>query len=97
MEYKFNKIDTDIRLKIQKETSDKKVHYSKKTNKSNDMVEERKNSSKNFSEDKNKKNYLKRYVTIDGIKYGEEIDIQAEKFEKLNEENSIGRTIDMRK
>lgn len=97
MEYKFNKIDTDIRLKIQKETSEEKVHYSKKTNKSNDMIEERKNSSKNFSEDKNKKNYLKRYVTIDGIKYGEEIDIQAEKFEELNEENSIGRTIDMRK
>lgn len=95
MEYKLNKIDTDLRMKIQEETSKNKVHYSKKSNEVKDTVEERKNSFENFSE--NRKNHHKKYFTIEGIKHGEEIGVEAEKIEKMNEYNSKGRTIDIRK
>lgn len=97
MEFKLNKIDTDLRLKLQEENSDEKIHYSKGTNKTKDTVEERKNSSGNFSHDKNQKNKHKKYITVDGVKYGHEVNVEAEKIEELNEYNSKGRTLDMRK
>lgn len=96
MEYKLNKIDTDLRVKIQQETSNDKIHYSKKVNQTKDMIEERKNSSNNFFENNNKRNQKKKII-IDGIKYGEEINVKVEKLEELSEDNSKGRTLDMRK
>ena len=97
MEFKLNKIDTDLRLKVQEQTSKDKIHYSKKINETKDAVEERKRSSKNFSDDKNKRNKQKKYFTVEGIKYGDEVKVEVEKLEELNEYNSKGRTLDMRK
>lgn len=95
MEIKITKIDNDLRNMIEEENSQDKIHNSKKSNDIKDVVEEKKNSSKNTS-DKNKGD-SKRFFTVNGIKYGEEVKVEVEKLEEINEYNSKGRTLDVRK
>ncbi|EKQ51140.1 MULTISPECIES: hypothetical protein [unclassified Clostridium] len=100
MEFKLNKIDTDIRRKMQETIKDDKVHSTKKISENKDVVEEKK------FEDRNKKNKdknddtenSKKYVIVEGIKHGEHsIEIEAEKLEKISEINSKGRILDAKK
>jgi hypothetical protein len=100
MEFKFNKIDTDIRRKIQEDIKEDKVHFSKKTSNNKDAIQE-----KEF-EEKNKKKHNKdesiemhkKYITVDGIKLkGHSIKIGVEKIENVNEMNSKGIILDTKK
>lgn len=93
MEFKLNKIDTDIRRKIDEQTKSDKVHSGKKINVNKDLNERHsKNNSKNEMENK------RRYFTIDGVKYSKnEIQIEAEKNESIDIQNSMGRILDTKK
>lgn len=94
MEFKVNKIDTDIRKKIKEETKEDKVHSGKSINIKKDIKDEKHEQVKNFDEEEHKK----RYVTIDGVKYNnKDIDINVEKEEQINEGNSKGRILDITK
>ncbi|MVX62358.1 hypothetical protein GKZ28_01410 [Clostridium chromiireducens] len=94
MEFKLNKIDTDIRKKLQEEIKDDKVHSGKGINIKKDIKDEKNENAENINEEKHEK----RYITIDGIKYSNKnIDIQAEKLEKINKDNAKGRILDTTK
>lgn len=94
MEFKLNKIDTDIRKKMQEETKDDKVHSSESISVKKDIKDERQQQMKSLYEEEHEK----RYITIDGTKYNNKnIDINAEKVEEINGENSKGRILDTTK
>lgn len=94
MEFKLNKIDTDIRKKMQEEIKEDKVHSGKGISIKKDIKDER---YRDVAESTDKE-FEKRYITIDGIKDNHRnIDIKVEKVEKINESNSKGRILDTTK
>lgn len=94
MEFKLNKIDTDIRKKMQEEIKEDKVHSGKSISIKKDIKDER---DRDVAESTDKE-FEKRYITIDGIKDNHRnIDIKVEKVEKINESNSKGRILDTTK
>lgn len=94
MEFKLNKIDTDIRKKMQEETKEDKVHSGKSISVKKDIKDERHEEAKSFDENERKK----RYITIDGVRYSNKnISINVEKLEEINDENSKGRILDKKK
>ncbi|MFW2487074.1 hypothetical protein D2A34_02140 [Clostridium chromiireducens] len=94
MEFKLNKIDTDIRKKMQEEIKEDKVHSGKSINVKKDIKDEKKEEFKKDTEEENER----RYITIDGILCGgNNISIKAEKFEEITNENSKGRILDKKK
>lgn len=94
MDFRLNKIDTDIRKKMQEETKEDKVHSGKSISVKKDIKDERHEEV----HDSNKEEIKKRYITIDGVKDNHKnIDIKAEKVEKINESNSKGRILDTTK
>lgn len=97
MEFKLNKIDTDIRKKMQEETKEDKVHSGKAINVNKDL-KEGKYQHTNEKQIPAKDEVKKRYITIDVVKNNHEnIDVKAEKIEKINESNSKGRILDTAK
>jgi len=95
LEFKLNKIDTDIRKKMQEEIKEDKVHSGKGINVTKDLKDE-KNEYINLEE--TKEDSEKRYITIDGTKYNDKnISIKVEKVEEINYENSKGRILDSKK
>lgn len=102
MEFKLNKIDTDIRRRMQEEIKEDKVHSGKNIDEKRDFVKEKEDILDEELE-KKKKKYLKqqsnnkRYITIDGVKYGESAKIVVEKIEEINEVNAKGRILDTKK
>lgn len=95
MEFKLNKIDTDIRKRMQEEIKEDKVHSGKSINVKRDFKDEKNKNKKQIS---TKAENEKRYITIDGIKYGNKnVNIKVEKVEEMNEENSKGRVLDTTK
>ena len=96
MEYRLNKIDTDIRKKMQEETKSDKIHANEKINIKKDLKEHDKyNMTDKDSEQKNKQ---KRYVTIDAMKVKtHKFNVKAENLDTLSIDNSIGRILDMKK
>lgn len=95
MEFIINKIDTDVRVKLQEETSSEKVHSGKSINVNKDSKDKT-----NTDYEKAKENNLveKKYITIDGIKdSNEKIAIEVEKIEKISDENSRGTILDSTK
>lgn len=97
MEFKLNKIDTDVRKKMQEEIKDNKVHSGKSIDIKKDLKDE--HNKFNYEKQKfTKEEAEKRYITIDGVMYhNKEIKVQAEKLEKINDENSKGRILDTKK
>lgn len=94
MEFKLNKIDTDIRNKMQEDIKEDKVHSGKGITIKKDIKDEKSEDSLELRESKHEK----KYITIDGVKYNNKnIDIEVEKIEKVNEENSKGRILDTTK
>ncbi|AWK50928.1 hypothetical protein DIC82_07795 [Clostridium beijerinckii] len=94
MEFKLNKIDTDIRKKMHEEIKDDKVHSGKSINIKKDIKDEKHEEIKRFNEEENEK----RYITIDGIRdNGKNISIKVERLEEINYENSKGRILDKKK
>lgn len=102
MEFKLNKIDTDIIKKLQNETKENKVHSAKNINLKKDIIkykEQYNDKEKNSRDEKQiEENIDKKYITIDVIKDNEEyVQVRAEKLEKVNEENSKGIIINTKK
>lgn len=94
MEFKLNKIDTDIRKKMQEEIKEEKVHSGKGINIKKDVKDEKSEYVKDLKQEEHEK----RYFTIDGTKDNHKnIDIKAEKIEEISEENSKGRILDTTK
>lgn len=94
MEFKLNKIDTDIRKKMQEEIKEDKVHSGKSINIKKDIKDEKKEEVKKNTEEENER----RYITIDGVLYNSNnISIKAEKVEEITNENSKGRILDKKK
>ena len=94
MEFKLNKIDTDIRKKMQEEIKEDKVHSGKSINIKKDIKDERHEEIKNLDEEESEK----RYITIDGVRYNNKnISVKVEKVEEINNENSKGRILDKKK
>ena len=97
MEFKLNKIDTDIRNKIYESTKADKVHGTKEENEITKLKDYDEQKEKN-NEKQKRRNNGKKYITIDGIKYDSaKVNIEAEKIETINEENSKGRILDAKK
>lgn len=95
MEFKLNKIDTDIRKKIDEERKSSKIHSGKGINVDRDLKEEHSDAD---SEDGTQSKKQKRFFTIDGVKYSrEEVQVEAEKRENIGVQNSIGRVLDTKK
>ena len=95
MEFKLNKIDTDIRLKMQEQIKDDKVHSGKAINVKQDLKDHNKGYYTKLKENNTEE---KGYITIDGVKDSEErLSIEVEKVENINEENSKGRVLDAKK
>ena len=97
MEFKLNKIDTDIREKIYESTKADKIHGANEEDentKLKDYDEQKEKNNKNES----RKNKSKKYITIDGIKQDNiTVDVQVEKIVTINEEDSKGRILDAKK
>ncbi|MBC2455910.1 hypothetical protein [Clostridium beijerinckii] len=95
MEFKLNKIDTDIRKKIQEEIKENKVHSGKAINVKRELEDEEKTKDENHLLQHNND---KKYITIDGMRHtNESLEIKVEKMERINEENSKGRILDAKK
>lgn len=95
MEFKLNKIDTDIRKRIQEERKSGKVHSSKSININKDYNDDKENAHQLTKENLKQE---KRFINIDGVKYcGKQIKIKAEKTEKIDVLNSSGRILDTKK
>lgn len=97
MEFKLNKIDTDIREKIYESTKADKIHGANEEDeitKLKDYDEQKEKNNKSES----RKNKSKKYITIDGIKQDNiTVDVQVEKIVTINEEDSKGRILDAKK
>ncbi|AVK48280.1 hypothetical protein AXY43_09680 [Clostridium sp. MF28] len=94
MEFKLNKIDTDIRKKMQEDIKEEKVHSGKSINIKKDIKDEK----SKYQEDLKENEREKKYITIEGVKYNNKnIDVKVEKVEELKEDNSKGRILDKKK
>ncbi|HBJ2620844.1 hypothetical protein FDA09_08515 [Clostridium botulinum] len=98
MEFRLNKVDTDLRDRLQEEIKTEKIHGNNHTSIKKDLKEdEDKEKNNGKTEDENNK-YSKKYITIDGIKCNtKNLYVNVEKVEKLNEINSKGRFLDIEK
>ena len=97
MEFKLNKIDTDIRKKMQEERKDNKVHSGKAISVKRDLKEDKNTNKRKGILEQGKE---KKYMTIDGIKYDKEkieVQVEVQKVENINEVNSKGRVLDAKK
>lgn len=94
MEFKLNKIDTDIRKKMQEEIKEDKVHSGKSISIKKDIKDEKNELIKNSD----RKEMEKKYITIDGVRSNtQDISVKVEKVEEISEENSKGRILDRKK
>lgn len=94
MEFKLNKIDTDIRKKMQEEIKEDKVHSGKGISVKKDIKYEKHENAETLNEEEHEK----RYITIDGVRYNSKnISIKVEKIEEITNENSKGRVLDKKK
>lgn len=96
MEYRLNKIDTDIRKRMKEETKSDKIHANEKINIKKDKKEhdkeniEKKNSGKSINQN--------RYIAIDGVKsLSDKFKVKVEKLAILSADNSSGRILDKKK
>ncbi|WP_252214107.1 hypothetical protein [Clostridium sp. VAP41] len=98
MEFRLNKVDTDLRDKLKEEIKTDKIHGNNHISIKRDLKEdENKDKNNGESEEKNKKS-LKKYIIIDGVKCNtKNLYVNVEKVEKLNETNSKGRFLDIEK
>lgn len=94
MEFKLNKIDTDIRSKMQEENRVDKINKNNNINIKKDITKEK---SKN-SDNKKRTKDGKKFFQVDCVKYVEkELGIQVEKIQITDEENQKGQCVDTKK
>ncbi|MBE6062470.1 MAG: hypothetical protein E7207_02655 [Clostridium butyricum] len=95
MEFRLNKIDTDIRRKMQEEIKAEKVHHSKSIDTNRDLIKDQEKKNKHNNRKNNKKTY-KDDIIVDAIKYNNEQIVKIEA-QKINEINIKGTIIDIKK
>ncbi|MDD6794603.1 MAG: hypothetical protein PUE01_04205 [Clostridiaceae bacterium] len=95
MEFRLNKIDTDIRRKMQEEVRTEKVHNSKLINTNRDLIEDEEKKNKNNNHKNNKKSD-RDGIIVDAIKYDNEELIKVDA-QKINEITIKGTIIDIKK
>lgn len=92
MEFRLNKIDTDIRRKLAKEVKEKEVNGKTRPEIDNKV---RKPFVELDTEDKNDRNRSKKYITVEGtVESTKKITIDAERDENYIEKVPIGNVID---
>ena len=92
MEFRLNKIDTDIRRKLAEDVKDDKIHSKKDKPVENNVKGPFVKNEYRKRQDSNK---LKKYLTIDGEKITDQkIVIEAESIEEINLNSSSGIFID---
>ncbi|SHI43267.1 hypothetical protein SAMN02745163_00246 [Clostridium cavendishii DSM 21758] len=96
MEFRLNKIDTDLRRKLQDKTKDGKIHRKLEISIYNNGYKERKNENTPNHKDKEKheefKELVDKYrVTVDAIK-GKTIEVEGE-MEQYEYEEKVKRGI----
>jgi hypothetical protein len=103
MEYRLNKIDTDIRAEINRQTKEGKVHTKKGIKISSDKSKDH-NQSKGHQKKEEKEGFdLSKYnnkdsKTIQVKAYkGTNVEVEAEKEEDSGEDSYRGRFIDIRR
>lgn len=95
MEYRLNKIDTDIRKKMKEETKSDKIHANEKINVKKDLKEYDNNRNIKNNQYENSE---QKYITIDGVKsLADTFNVEVEKLEILRIDNSGGRILDTKK
>ncbi|MBW6408585.1 hypothetical protein [Clostridium weizhouense] len=95
MEFRLNKVDTDLRDKLHEEIKVDKIHENNNIDIKKDIKEDE-NKEKNNK--KLKKLKKRRYITIDGIKIeNKTLSIEAEKLEPNFELQNKGRIVDTKK
>ncbi|MDB2153559.1 hypothetical protein [Clostridium butyricum] len=96
MEYRLNKIDTDIRKKINEEIKSDKIHANEKI----DIKKDKKEHDKENKDINNCEKAInqKRYISIDGMKsLADTFNVEVEKLDILSADNSSGKILDMKK
>ncbi len=94
MEFKLNKIDTDIRSKMQEENRADKINKNNNVNIKKDITKEKSKNSDNKKKTKEGKNFFQ----VDCVKYvDKELGIQVEKIQITDEENQKGQCVDTKK
>lgn len=97
MEFRLNKIDTDIRKKMQEQIKSDKIHANEKTSIKKDLKQDD-NKNENNNTEYSKSQITKRFYTINGVKYEEEVlEIEAEKSGFIDKENYKGIKLDVKK
>ncbi|AOR22904.1 hypothetical protein [Clostridium taeniosporum] len=98
MEFRLNKVDTDLRDKLQEEIKIDKIHGNNHISIKKDLKEDENKHKKNKENEDEPKKYEKKYITIDGVKCNtKNLYINVEKVETLNNTNSKGRFLDIEK
>lgn len=94
MEFKLNKVDTDIRDRLQQDIKTDKIH-------ANDKIRIKRELKKDDNkDDENKKNQKqnKKYIMIDSSKYiDEQFEVEIEKNQNINGSNCLGNILDTKK
>ena len=94
MEFKLNRIDTDIREKIQEEIRADIVNKNNNIEIKKDVTEEKAESAYIKKRTKNKKKIFQ----VECIKYtAEEVEVQGENMQITDEENQKGQRINTKK
>ena len=92
MEFRLNKIDTDIRRKLAKEVKEQEVNRKTRPEIDNKV---KKPFVELDTEDKNDRNRSKKYITVEGtLESTKKITIDAERDENYIEKVHIGNVID---
>jgi hypothetical protein len=103
LEYRLNKIDTEIRTTINEQTAEGRIHAKQSVELNNQELKDKMLKEKNEKKDKRKEafnisKYVKGNKTIEVRAYkSESIEVQVEKTEENIEGASKGRFIDIRR
>lgn len=93
LEFKLNKIDTDIRKKIEEERNTSKVQSGKGINVNRDLKDD--NLERKIQNKREELKTKKKFFMISAVKYSKrEIKVDVEKNENLTIQNSLGRILD---
>lgn len=94
MEFEFNRVNLNIKMKMQEESSVNRVQSGEKSALLKELKDDEKSNNEYNAQNKRKR---KQRISVYATKANEVIGVQAEKNETLNEENSKGINLDAKK
>lgn len=95
MEFIKNKVDINVRNKIEEQMKTDKIHSTKGISVDNDLKDNNKNQ---YTKSKKNTSKKKKVITVDGVKNLEDtLSIEVEKMESIGAYNSTGRFLDAKK